>query len=241
MQQNIKLIFVPYAGGSAMIYSSWKIYLADNIEVLPLEIAGRGRKLKEPFNKTVQESAWEIYCEIEEVISEGNYAMFGHSMGSLLVYEVIHLIKANNYPEPLHVFLSGRNSPHYHYEEEFISGMNTDNFVDEIKKIGGTPKEFFENKDLMDVFLPILRADYVMVDQYNFIPHTTKFNCGITYFFAPDDTALSREKVMAWADYTNGIFKLIEYQGGHFFLFEKAKEMCKIINANLIMAQQVSI
>ena len=105
--------------------------------------------------------------------------------------------------------------------------------LNEVYELGGTPKEVFENKELRHLFMPILRSDYKLIEEYEYIEKEEKLSCDITVFNGKDDKMTSLEGLQKWADYTSGKTEIIEFDGGHFFLHNQMEQIMKIINKTL--------
>jgi len=151
--KKIKLFCFPYAGGLAHSYNKLKRYLGDNIEQVPIEYAGHGRRIKEPFYEDMSKAVSDTFNFVCNNIDDEHYSFFGHSMGGLIAYETCHKLIEAKYKEPLHLFISGRLPPHIKKESDNISHLPDKEFIEEILKIGGTPKEVFENQDLINMLL----------------------------------------------------------------------------------------
>jgi len=111
MKEKTKLFCIPYAGGSANLYNKWAQTLSKDIELVPLELAGRGTRISEGFYKNLEVAVDDIFNQIVDHIYDSNYAFFGHSLGAFLVYELTQKIMSLNLPLPKHIFFSGRRSP----------------------------------------------------------------------------------------------------------------------------------
>jgi len=232
--QKIKLFCLPYAGGTAMIYSSWKKNLHSEIELFPIELAGRGKRCKEPFYSNVYEAVDDIYNAIKDELDGTSFAFYGHSMGTVLVYELIYKIKELMNLEPVYAFFSGRYPPQVKKTEKFCYKMPENEFIQEIRSLGGTPEEFFENRELMEIFLPILRADYMLIELYNHAPKPGKLGMGITVFNGKQDKYVTHDDLEEWQYITSGKNEVIEFDGGHFFIFDNQKEIISVINDKLL-------
>lgn len=220
-----KLICIPYAGATGMVYLKWKKYLDDNFDLIPIDLPGRGRRISEPFLESIEDIVEDIISQIEKLMDERFvYALYGHSMGCLIIYELAHKLRLKNYPMPVHVFLSGRNPPHYGMDR-IISDMNDRDFFEEISKYGGTPTEFFQHKELLDIFLPILKSDYKLVEKYEFNPYEEKVFGNMTFFYSTKDEGLTRRKVEEWQQYISGDLTIYEFEGGHFFIHDHYPKM----------------
>lgn len=228
--ERIKLFCLPYAGGSALVYSSWKNLLNNRIELHPIELAGRGRRSKESFYESMEEAIDDLYSGIEKELDGTDFAFFGHSMGSVLVYELIYKIKQLKKQTPVHAFFSGRYPPHVKKKKEFFHKRTDAEFLKEIRRVGGTPDEFFENSKLLELFLPILKADYKIIENYNYSTKSEKFAFDITVFNGCKDDMVKLEDLEEWQEVTKMNCNVIEFDGGHFFIFEKKKNIVSIIN-----------
>ncbi|ACL75052.1 thioesterase II family protein [Ruminiclostridium cellulolyticum] len=233
MKNTINLFCFPYAGGSSSVFSKLKRYADKNIKVVPVELAGRGQRIGEPFYKNMNEAINDIYDKISSFTYEQPFAFFGHSMGSSMVFELSHKILQNQKKEPIHLFISGRCPPINHKDDKKIHGLPDNKFIEEVYELGGTPKEVFENMELRRVFLPILRADYKLVEEYQYFEKANKLSCDISVFNGKDDRMTNLDGMKGWGDYTSGKTNIFEFDGGHFFLHNQMKEIMDIMNKTL--------
>ena len=228
--RKIKLLCLPYAGGSAAIYLKWKKYFDSNIEVVPLELAGRGRRMSEDFYDSMLNAVDDIYNIIKPIISDSNYAFYGHSMGTIMAFELCRKIMSTNERQPLHLFVSGRYPPSASRAEKYLSRLPDDLFLEEVCKLGGTSTALVDNKELCEIFIPIIKADYRIIEDYKYISSDKKFNYGITAFNGKSDTEVSYNEIKEWGQHTLLQASIYEFDGNHFFINEKAVEITKIIN-----------
>lgn len=225
------LFFVPYAGGSVTVYRTWAELLSQRVDVRLLELAGRGTRFGEPLYSSLSEAVADL-CTRALPFAQGRYAFFGHSMGALLSYELaLEVARACGRP-PVHLFLSGRFPPHIGARVP-INAATDENFLRSIAAVGGTPTEVFQNEDLMKLFLPILRSDYRITEAHVRPAVGQPLDCGISFFYAKDDPMLTRETVETWRNYTTREFRLLEFDGGHFFVQAKKRELIHLINGVL--------
>jgi surfactin synthase thioesterase subunit len=110
--KKIRLFCLPYAGGSSMVYSKWKDDLDRCIHLRPLELAGRGKRISEPYYQSAEEAAEDVLQMIRFELADLPYAFYGHSMGALFAYLTTQKIRKMRYPGPVHIFFSGRVAPH---------------------------------------------------------------------------------------------------------------------------------
>ena len=230
----VTLFAVPYAGGSAdAIYAKWKKEMGEEIELLPLEYAGHGLRMAEACHETIEQTVAEMLLHIIPVAREKPYAIYGHSMACVVIYELLKAIDKLGLPSAKNVFLSGRNPPHREYKTS-LHTLPDEEFLEEIRKIGGTPQDFFEIRELRNTFLPILRNDYKLVEQYKVQTplHTTHAN--ISFFYSDNDSMVGLSSAYEWQEYTYGHFSLHRYHGGHFFIHDYYQDICAKIRSKLM-------
>lgn len=231
--RKVKLFCLPYAGGSASIYYKWKKYLDSNIEVFPVELAGRGRRMSEGLYDSMLNAVEDVYNIIKPIIIDCDYAFYGHSMGTIIAFELCRKIMGENERQPLHLFVSGRYPPSTRRTEKYLSRLPDNIFLEEVCKLGGTSTELVVNKELCDIFVPILKADYRIIEEYKYINSDRKFNYGITAFNGKDDLEVTYNEVKEWGQHTLLQNPIYEFEGNHFFINDKIAEISEIINSTI--------
>lgn len=233
---KIKLFCLPYAGGTASIYNKWKNKIGNNIEIIPVELPGRGKlfdeKLKTHMNQMVD---FTFHSIVNELDCE-SYAFFGYSMGSMIAYELIRKIERMGYCPPIHAFFSAKQAPHIERNDKKLHVLEENEFLEEIMKLGGTPKEVIENRELLDIFVNILKADYQVVETYKHYLMESKINCDITVLYGNRDKYLF-EEIKEWEKLTNMSSDFFEFDGGHFFINDKLDRIIDIVNMALKNAE----
>src|SRR5579872_323593 len=159
--KEIRLFCFPYAGGSGVIYNTWQRRLAPGIRLIPVELAGRGRRMHEPLYKDADDAVSDALSMIRDGIRQSDYALFGHSMGCMIAYGVTQRIREQGLRPPLHLFFSGRGAPHVDRpDEKKFHLMSEEAFRKEVIGLGGTPPELFDQPELLQLFLPLLKNDF---------------------------------------------------------------------------------
>ncbi len=231
--KNVKLFFFPYAGGSAtMIYKKWEKYLSPEIEIIPVELAGRGKRIKDSLYRNFNEAIDDIFQQVVDSIDNQNYAFFGHSMGALIAYEIGQRIIKKNLKMPEHLFFSGKEAPHIS-KKNLIHHLPEEQFKQEIINLAGIPDEVISNKDLMNYFMPIIKADYTLFELYQYDENNVAFDTDISILWGKEDEG-NMLSVVDWERYSTTQCNFFLFNGGHFFLNEETENICKVINKALV-------
>lgn len=217
-----------------MNYITWKKLLDSRIQLIPVELAGRGRRINEPLYNNAHEAVNDIYNSICSELDGAPYALFGHSMGTLLTYELLRKIAANIDQEPVHVFFSGRYPPYIEAEVKNTHKLPDKEFLAEVFSLGGTNQEILQNEELMRIFLPVLRSDYKLIETYKHQGNIFKTSCDITLLSGKHDHYMEGNDMSQWQECTTGNCKLFEYHDGHFFINTYRKDVVDLINKTLL-------
>jgi len=239
--RRVKLFCFPYAGGSSVVYSNWSDELDESVQVFPVELAGRGRRITEPFYNSMDEAAEDVIRMIKYDILDVPYAFFGHSLGAGIAYHVAQKLRTKMYPQPVHIFFSGRGAPHFLRKDKVpYHTLPEDEFREKVMELGGTPEEFFQHPELLEILLPLLRADFKISWAFNKsysdkVENINPLKCNITVFLGEDDDLVS-EQIEGWKKHSSKQCVIHTFPGGHFFLNhqEEKQEMLKLVNDILL-------
>ena len=228
----IKLFCIPYAGGCGSLYYKWKNNLDMYIQLEPIELKARGKRFNERFYETLEEAVEDIFEDIKSKILHDEYAIYGHSMGSLLAYELYYKINKENIRLPKHIFFSGYKAPSIPRREKQIYLLPDEEFIKEVIDLGGTPQELVDNEELLQLFTPILRNDFKMLEKYIYKEKKDKIKCDVSIFNGKEDD-ITLEEILAWKYHTDKGFKVYNFEGNHFFINNNIENITKIINQTL--------
>jgi medium-chain acyl-[acyl-carrier-protein] hydrolase len=212
----LRLFCFPYAGGSASLYHGWWQHLPANVEVCAAQLPGRGSRLREtPYTSLTL--LVETLAQAIIPLLDKPFAFFGHSMGAMIAFELARTLRREKNLLPLQLFVSGRRAPQVPKKEPPIYDLPSDEFVAELRRLDGTPSEVLEHPELMELMTPLLRADFAMVDNYEYLPGPPLV-CGIMAYGGLQDREVSRADLEAWRTQTRGGFMSRMLPGGHFFV-----------------------
>ncbi len=218
-QAQLRLFCFHHAGGGAIIYNAWPAQLP-HLEVCAVQLPGRETRIREtPFTRMeplVQTLTTALHPYLDKP-----FAFFGHSMGSLVAYELAQALRRMAQPAPFHLLLSGRRAPHLPDPHPPLHRLPNEAFLAAIQqRYGGIPDLIFQDVELKALFTPLLRADFTLVETYH--PSTTQpLDCPLTAFGGDSDHYTSHAELMAWGALTNKAFAVHLFPGGHFYLNEQ--------------------
>ncbi|MGE5401203.1 MAG: thioesterase II family protein [Ignavibacteriales bacterium] len=223
----IRLFCLPYAGGGAHIFRKWSDAFPGNIEVCPLELPGRGRRIAEPLINNMELLVEEIAGHLVSHLDKP-FCFFGHSMGALISYELTRYLKKIHKVSPVHLFASAHPAPGVLKKEPVMHTLPDKEFIVKLEKMNGMPGEVLNNRELMEIMLPILRSDFRVCETYspkeNFLT-----DCPITVFGGLNDSSINQKDLIAWKNYTSSTNKLHMLPGDHFFLYQQEKYIISTI------------
>lgn len=229
--KGINLFCLPFAGGSCYSYRGFAENTADFVNVIPIDLPGHGRYITQPLLTNILDMADNVFHQIRDSLDQP-YAIYGHSMGTTLGYLLSKKILREGAPKPVHLFFSGRYSVTIESKEKHTHLLPRDEFVKRVMgKYGGIPKEVAMEKDLMDLFVPIIRADFQAVATYKY-EKAEPLDIPIKVMIGMDDNA-TLEEAFKWQEVTTRKISVTQFSGGHFFIFDHVEDICRIISETL--------
>jgi len=235
---KIRLLCFPYAGGSAAIFRRWAD-ISVNIEFIGAQYRGRGARIRERPYRSIREFVEESLTDIENFCDKP-YAIFGHSMGAMVAFDLAKKFTDNVAHKPVHLFLSGLASPRRRFSNKRIHDLSHKDFLCELRSLNGTPPDILENPDILEIFLPAIRADfeaayYWHIDEYCDLMIPT------TIFGGMDDREIPVEALADWASYTSESVEVNLHPGGHFFIHDEFLAIIDSIRCHLFETPRQSI
>lgn len=215
----VNLFLFPFAGGTAQSYRFLSQEgILTGCSIYALELPGRGMRMSEPYTLTIDEIKEECLRSIKPYLCD-KMVFMGHSMGAIIAYELLGDLEVL-YPQlQFSLILSAANSPRSIIVKHDISKMTTEEFKHYVKNMGGIPAQISENESLLDFFLPRIRNDFELLEQYK--PQSDRpLNAPITVIAATDDVNIERDNVLDWEHYAKSTIEFIWCEGGHFYLYE---------------------
>ncbi|MEX2963534.1 thioesterase II family protein [Microbulbifer sp. TYP-18] len=231
---EVRLICFHYAGGSASAYRNWPKFLSANVDLLGVQLPGREGRYQEDFITNFDELIGKVVVALEPVIDKP-YVVFGHSMGSLMSFECLRQIGSKGLPLPLFYIPAGRRSPQFPEDEPPIAHLPEGDFLTALlKEYEDNLGDVLRNKDLREVFIPQLRADFKLCENYCY-REKEKLNCPIYAFGGEQEQKLGEKEIQGWAAHTNCEFFAKRFPGDHFFIHKSESMVVREINRYLAM------
>ena len=212
----LRLFCFPYAGGSASIFREWAQRLPASVEVCAIQLPGRGSRMLEPAITKIPRLVKAIAPALVPYLDKP-FAFFGHSMGNLISLELARYLRKKMKIEPVHLFVSGSRAPQLPNTEPKSYDLPEAGFMNYLRRLNGTPTEILEHPELMELMLPVLRADFELVQTYAYTPDEP-LACPITAFGGSLDKEVGRRRLQAWREQTATHFSLNMIPGDHFFI-----------------------
>jgi medium-chain acyl-[acyl-carrier-protein] hydrolase len=229
---QMRLFCFAYAGGSAMLYRPWQSGIDPRIEVVALQLPGRGSRMGEPpmtdINALVRELAQQI-----TPLTDLPFAFFGHSLGGLLAFEVARYCLLHHLPLPQHLFASGCNAPQKRNPSENLHLLSDDDLIAKLQTFNGTPPDVLAHRELMELVLPTIRADFSLVETWQYRPMPL-LNLPITVLAGKRDDRSSPEQAEAWQLETQGPSRVVWFEGDHFFIHGENDAVLAHVQATLL-------
>lgn len=232
---DVKLICFPYAGGGVSVFYPWVDLLPDNVELNIIQLPGRGSHFSAEPIADMTSLVESLFSELAPIL-HSDYIIFGHSLGSRIGFElIIRAIRVGLKP-PLHFFASGSAGPQRKCFDRKVYELPDVDFIQELKDMKGTPAEILENKELIELHLPMLRSDFKVAGEYSY-KGNVNIPSPVTVLFGKDD-AISDEEIHMWGMYFSD-FSKVECSGGHFFIDTHPHQV--IAQLNLYFETQFAI
>lgn len=229
-----RLFCFPYAGAGASVFRSWAQEAPTGIEVYGIQLPGREFRLREPLLTDVNAVVDAIAPEMADLLDKP-FAIFGHSLGALIGFELTRRLQALSLPTPQRLFVSARQAPQVPLEGKQIHLLPEAELKAELRDYAGTPEVVLQDDSLMSLLLPVVRADIGMNETYQYVSELP-ISCPISAFAGLRDSKVRVASVEAWAEQTTEDFKLHCFDGNHFFLKEHYLAMLEHIRQGLEVA-----
>ena len=222
--QKPQLFLFHFAGGNSYSYNFLTPLLIHHFEVHTLELPGRGKRMGEALIKDCMLACNDLYDQLKSILNTSEYLIYGHSMGAILAFLVAEKME-QEMRAPTQLIITGNPGPGI--KDKYRHNLPAELFVQELKQLGGVPNEFFEHEELFNLYEPILRADFEVVEKNH--QALTTFHIKTPIYAMMGTNEESVEHIGNWKKYTTGLYQEKLLSGDHFFIHHHPNELANII------------
>ncbi len=226
---KLRLFCFHHSGGTASFFRDWNKFLPLEVELIAVQLPGRESRNTDSYITNIKTAAKEIADDFHQYQTTP-FVFFGHSLGSIIAFEVVHELRRYYLRSPEYLIVSGRNAPQTPSRDEILHNLSDELFVKGLVKYQGMPEEILQHKELLELLLPRLRADFTLSETYQYIKKPL-LDCPILAFGGNDDSTVNHEELTAWKVQTANQCSVRLFEGGHFFINTAKKEVLDIISS----------
>lgn len=215
---RLRLLCVPHSGASGFVFRCWADHLPEEVELYGVHLPGRVHRLREPCLRNLGLAAKTMAQVFRPIFAEP-FALFGHSLGASLVYELCHEISEHERSNLRGLYVSGTPAPHVQRRHGSYHRLSDEELKRQLQAYEGTSVEILGNEELMELSLPIIRSDLEMGEMWT-SPPRHPLECPLYCYGGIADPETWSSELDAWRAYTSVSFRRRLYQGGHFYMLE---------------------
>jgi medium-chain acyl-[acyl-carrier-protein] hydrolase len=234
---RFRLFAFPYAGRGASVYRLWAEAFPQSVELCGVQLPGREERIREqPF--TQMQPLIEALTQVMTPHLDLPYALFGHSFGALVSFELARHFRRLRLPAPVHLFVSGRRAPSIPSLEPFIHRLGEQAFMARVQALGGTPPALLQDPELRAFFIRILRADFSVIENYAY-SEEEPLAIPMTALSGTRDREAPEHEMMPWQLETSAGFSLRRFEGDHFFVTGQSDAVTSLLRDTLVRSRAV--
>lgn len=211
-----RVFLFPYAGGGPTVFNKWNAGFPSTIEVQIVHYPGRGSRHDEAPIRSLFTLVERLAQAILPLLDKP-YIFFGHSLGGTVAFELARHLRRNGLQQPTALFISACAAPQTPGPHTPVHRLSDNEFINSLKEIKGMPDEILQNREILDLLLPVLRSDFELIETYRYTPDKS-LEYPILAFGGLDDPRVGCEQLEGWAKHTNTRFESRYFAGGHFYI-----------------------
>jgi len=234
------LFCLSYAGASAAaVYGRWKAILGPNIETIPLELPGHGARMMEEFYTSMEDVVDDCWNRINKIQGINSYAIFGHSLGAIIAYELAKKARSVGDQRLKVVFVSASRPPHLGFDNLSLSQLSDQELIKHCCGGSDGASELVKREAVVKMFLPPLRNDYRLAENYRFHQPIVPMASHVICLQGSQDKLISKAQGQQWSMYSSRDFSHYVFSGSHLFINSCTKEICSLISENLSASEKL--
>jgi medium-chain acyl-[acyl-carrier-protein] hydrolase len=224
---RVRLFCLPYAGGGAAVFRRWPSLVTPDLQIAAIQLPGREHRLAERAFTNIDALVPALIDAIREHLDRP-FAIFGHSMGALIAFELTRALRKRGMQQPVRLFLSGHRAPQLPDRRPPLHALGDAEFLDALRELEGTPDEVLAHEELMAIFAPTLRADFQLCETYGW-SEDAPLEIPLSVFGGTDDPDVDRHELDAWSETTSAPSSVRMFEGGHLFLQQAHQSVVKAV------------
>lgn len=227
--QALRLVIFPFAGGSAASFYRWlkDFPYQHEVAIDIIQLPGRGGRTSEPFMTDLSQISECLLPLVKGYVEQGPCIFFGYSMGAMLAFDLTVRLKRQYNLSPSRVIVAARKSPKYNPSGIRRGGMNQEQMIRQLQRLGGTPQELLDNPKLYQYYFDVLVADFQAVENYQI--DEIMIDTPIVVIGGVDDGETSLPELHDWRRFTSCQFDLHLLPGQHFFLNTSYQALVELV------------
>lgn len=223
-ETRVRVFFFPFAGGSAGVFHGWGAKLPQGTATAALQMPGRENRLREPAIHSMPEAVDKIIAAMEPLL-DVPACLFGYSLGGLMAFETARALRRRNLPQPLQLFIAATQAPQFsHSRNPPIHKLPDPELIEEIRRVGGTPEFVLRNPEIMGLIMPMIRADFELLETYHCTTEP-QLSMPVVAYGGLEDGEVAPDLLAEWSSQTSSSFRMKFFPGAHFFLRTAADEL----------------
>jgi surfactin synthase thioesterase subunit len=224
---------MPFAGGNKYSYRDYELNAPPYVKVMPMEYPGRGALIKEKFVTSMDRLVDRVYQEVKKTVDDGDYALYGHSMGGIVAYFLARKLIASGHHAPVHIFITGTTGPSSKsIREKKRHLMSKADFIQEVRNLDGSPEEVLQSDELLNYFEPILRADFQVSETYQYVEEAP-LDIPFTVITGTEED-MKNEDIQLWQKESLHPVDFRKMPGKHFFILNHSKQIINLISRKIV-------
>ena len=223
-EARLRVFGFPFAGSGASYFSRWNTRFPSDLAITGVQLPGRETRFREPPFQEIGEAAAALLPHLAPCMRDKPCVFFGHSMGAKLALEVTRSLAAAGGPMPLALIVSGSRPPHLLDTRPPLHDLPEGQFLDALRKYNGTSEAILTNRELLDLYLPVLRADFKMDRMYH-VPRPEPLPIPLLALGGEADHDAKVGDIGEWAAFAGAGYRVRIFPGGHFFLNDHLDEV----------------
>lgn len=232
---RLRLFCFHYAGGIAEMYHKWGEEIDQDIELCSIQLPGHSTRGAESPFRDMNALIEELGVIMQPYINKP-FAFLGHSMGAMILFDYVQYLIKYNQPLPNHLFIAARKAPNKPSFHPHLHMLSDDEMIEFVRGLDVRPDVIMNDIGLLKKSIPTVKADFEMVEKWEYDVNTITTQIPITVFGAYDDEYVTKEELELWREFTYASFMAHYFEGDHFFILDdnNRKQLIKLITQTLL-------